>query len=68
MCAHNNARLEALYNNVYVHILNTSLMIEYIKGERRGDPAAKPTKLARLLKRVRREKSKPETAKSEAEA
>ena len=44
------------------------LATEYIKVERREEPTAKPTKLARLLKRVRREKSKPEAAKSEAEA
>lgn len=43
------------------------LAAEYIKVERREEPAAKPTKLARLLKRVRREKSKPEAAKSETE-
>lgn len=44
------------------------LATEYIKVERREEPAAKPTKLAHLLKRVRREKSKPEAAKSETEA
>ena len=44
------------------------LATEYIKVERREEPAAKPTKLVRLLKRVRREKSKPEAAKSETEA
>jgi hypothetical protein len=44
------------------------LATEYIKVERREEPAAKPTKLARLLKRVRREKSKPGAAKSETEA
>jgi len=44
------------------------LATEYIKVEHREEPAAKPTKLARLLKRARREKSKPEAAKSEAEA
>ena len=44
------------------------LATEYVKVERREEPAAKPTKLARLLKRARREKSKSEAAKSEAES